>query len=142
MNNYCKHLKKRNNKPYCTFLKKEIKLSECYNCQNKIYKTKSVQSKKLAKIEKKRFSVFTTDLSRCYICKKPKNDLHEIFGGRNRQNSIKLGLVLPLCRECHHKAHFNADFSDFLHKLGQSYYEDNLGFKNDFILVFKKNYLE
>ena len=138
---YCINLKKKNNNPYCKVLKKEIKLSECYNCQNKTYKTKSVQSKKLARIEKNRFSVFTTDLSNCYICKNPKDDLHEIFGGRNRQNSIKLGFVLPLCRECHHKAHFNPGFSDFLHRLGQSYYENNIGSKSDFILLFKRNYL-
>lgn len=150
MNNYCKHLKKRNNKPYCLYIKKEISLSLCYECANKEIKRKNAQysknivqkSKKLTKIEKNRFSVFTTDLSKCYICKKQKDDLHEIFGGRNRQNSIKLGLVLPLCRECHRLAHFNTDFSDFLHKLGQLYYESKIGSKNDFILIFKRNYLD
>lgn len=147
---YCINLKKKNNKPYCKVLKKEVSLFQCNGCAKKEFKNKNAQyskkivqkSKKLFKLEKNRFSVFTSDLSKCYICKKQKDDLHEIFGGKNRQNSIKLGLVLPLCRECHRLAHFNTDFSDFLHKLGQSYYEDNLGSKNDFILIFKRNYLD
>lgn len=35
--NYCKHLKKRKNKPYCNLLKKEITLSLCQECVNKEY---------------------------------------------------------------------------------------------------------
>ena len=45
MNNYCKYLKKRKNKPYCKLIKKEITLSECnrINSDNKCreYKTKN-----------------------------------------------------------------------------------------------------
>ncbi len=41
MNNYCIHLKKRKNKPYCKLLNKEIPLSQCRECGNKYYKTKS-----------------------------------------------------------------------------------------------------
>lgn len=44
MNNYCIHLKKRKNKPFCKLLDKEITLSECnsINAENKCreYKTK------------------------------------------------------------------------------------------------------
>jgi hypothetical protein len=36
--NYCKHLKKRKNKPYCNILKKEITLSQCQQCVNKEYR--------------------------------------------------------------------------------------------------------
>ena len=43
MNNYCIHLKKRKNKPFCKLLNKEITLSECnsINVENKCreYKT-------------------------------------------------------------------------------------------------------
>lgn len=35
---YCKHLKKRKNKPYCNILKKEITLSQCQECVNKEYR--------------------------------------------------------------------------------------------------------
>lgn len=38
--NYCIHLKKRKNKPYCKFLNKEITFSLCRECVNKEYKTK------------------------------------------------------------------------------------------------------
>ena len=34
------------------------------------------KSNKLAKLERKRKSVFTEDLEHCYICGKKKNDLH------------------------------------------------------------------
>ena len=40
MNNYCKHLKKRNNKPYCKLINKEITFSLCRECDNKEYKAK------------------------------------------------------------------------------------------------------
>lgn len=38
MNNYCIHLKKRKNKPYCDLLNKEITFSHCRECDNKEYK--------------------------------------------------------------------------------------------------------
>jgi hypothetical protein len=55
---------------------------------------------------------------------------------------MKYGFVIPLCRECHHQTHLNPQISDFLHKEGQLYWQTNLGSKNDFILVFRKNYLD
>lgn len=39
--NYCKHLKKRKNKPFCKLLNREITLSECKKCKDKEYKTKT-----------------------------------------------------------------------------------------------------
>ena len=45
MNNYCIHLKKRKNKPYCNLLNKEIRFSLCRECDNKAYK-KSTSNKK------------------------------------------------------------------------------------------------
>lgn len=39
MNNYCINLKKRNNKPYCKLINKEIQLSTCRECNNKEYTT-------------------------------------------------------------------------------------------------------
>ena len=172
MNNYCINLKKRNNKPYCKLINKEIQLSTCRECNNKEYKkstfdekstatsgqtrknaqslTKEQQkkikmhnkSKKLTKLEKNRKSVFTDDLDYCYLCGKKKNDLHEVFGGRNRINSIKFNFVLPLCRECHSNNQNNAVFNDYWHKQGQLYWEEFIGTREEFIKVFKRNYLE
>lgn len=178
MNNYCIHLKKRKNKPYCNLLNKEITFSQCRECDNKEYKNyidrkksgfrskspvksgqmnKNAQSltkkpvkkakmhnksKKLTKLERNRTSVFTSDLEHCYLCGKNKNDLHEIFGGRNRLNSIKYNFVLPLCRECHSLNQSNPFFNDYWHRQSQLYWEENIGSREEFIEVFRRNYLE
>ena len=110
----CKHITKRSYQRrafiWCRKLKKEITWDDCKNCveseprENKPIKKKS---NKLAKLERNRFSILTDDLEHCYICKKiyfrlvPREDLHEIFGGRNRQISMRKGFVVPLCRKCH-----------------------------------------
>ena len=164
--NYCIHLKKRKNKPYCNVIKKEITLSQCRECGNKEYKkctefkknsakkstlkrkspvksgTMKNKSKKLAKLERNRTSVFTDDLEHCILCGKKKNDLHEVFGGRNRLNSIKYNLVLPLCRECHSLNQSDPFFNDYWRKQGQEYFECNIGTREDFIRIFRRNYLK
>ena len=110
----CKHITKRSYqlKPYiwCRKLKKVITWDDCKNCskmeprENKPIKKKS---NKLAKLEKNRFSILTDDLDHCYICKTmrlrevPRQDLHEIWEGRNRQICMRYGFVAPLCRQCH-----------------------------------------
>ena len=179
MNNYCIHLKKRKNKPYCNLINKEIPFSLCRKCDNKEYKKSDIKiskksgfwskspvksrqinknaqsltkklvkntkmhnkSKKLTKLERNRTSVFTNDLEHCYLCGKKKNDLHEIFGGRNRLNSIKYNFILPLCRECHSSNQNNPIFNDYWHRQGQLYWEENIGSREEFIKVFRKNYL-
>lgn len=100
------------------------------------------KSKKLTKLEKNRKSVFTDNLDICYLCGKKKNDLHEVFGGRNRINSIKYNFILPLCRECHSSNQNNPIFNDYWHKQGQLYWEENIGSREEFIKVFRRNYLE
>ena len=172
MNNYCINLKKKKNKPYCKLMNKEITFSLCRECDNKEYKKstsgkkspvtskqmkKNAQSltkeqqkkikmhkktKKLTKLEKKRKSVFTDDLDYCYLCGKKKNDLHEDFGGRNRINSIKYNFILPLCRECYSSNQNNPIFNDYWHKQGQLYWEENIGSREEFIKVFRRNYLK
>ena len=185
---YCKHLKKRKNKPYCNLLKQEIPFCRCRECGNKEYRfpvkrkiennkkstvfvkngtfynrnaqnnQKTVhyslqnsantlqkmkkKSNKLAKLERKRKSVFTDDLKHCYLCGKDKEELHEIFAGRNRLNSIKYNLVLPLCHECHSLNQDNPFFNDYWHRTGQEYFEYNIGTRDEFIKIFRRNYLE
>jgi len=91
----CKNLRIRTKKEikycYCAVLKKEIKYSDCTNCEYKGYKmhnkskmlckSKKIKTKsnKLAKLERNRFSVFTDDLDTCYLCNRDKQELHEIF---------------------------------------------------------------
>lgn len=165
MNNYCIHLKKRKNKPYCKLLDREITFSLCRECDNKEYKKisadlcrkmqcsadikqqKSVKmqnkSNKLASLERNRYSVFSNDTERCYLCGSTyKLTWHEIYAGKNRQNSMRYGLCLRLCLNCHSKEQENDQFNNYWHKQGQLYWEEFIGTREEFIKVFKRNYLE
>lgn len=110
----CKHITKRSYQRrafiWCRKLKKEITWDDCKNCvENEPRENKPIKKKsnKLAKLERNRFSILIDDLDHCYICKTmklkevPKDDLHEIFPGRNRQICMRYGFVAPLCRQCH-----------------------------------------
>ena len=87
----------------------------------------------------------------------PKDDLwstehfegshkHHVFGGANRKLSEKDGLYFYLKPEMHNMSdkgiHFNKDFMDYAHKVGQlawqEYYNKT---KEDFIQRYGKNYL-
>ena len=63
------------------------------------------KTSKITKLEKNRFSILTDKLEECYICHRSPVDINEIFMGRNRLNSMKYGLCIPLCRFCHNKYH-------------------------------------
>lgn len=67
-------------------------------------KTIKKKSSKLAKLERNRYSIITYNLDICYVCKEHrKENFDEVFGGRNRQKSMKYGLVIPICFKCHRK---------------------------------------
>ena len=63
------------------------------------------KTNKLKNLEKNRYSILTDDLSICYHCKKPADDVNEVYEGAKRITSIKLGCCIPLCRECHKLFH-------------------------------------
>ena len=210
---YCKHLKKRKNKPYCNLLKQEITLSQCRECVNKEYRfpvkwkienrknvkisnkkstifvkngtfyTKNTQnngknsanleynsenvsnnhqmrnsayslqnsaktlqkmktkSNKLANLERKRFSVFTDNMDKCYFCDNTRMDKHEIYRGKNRTNSMKFGFVLPLCRVHHNMYQDDVLFNKYWHEFAQKFFEEHYGTREEFISIFRKNYL-
>lgn len=188
--NYCIHLKKRKNKPFCKLLDKEITLSECnsINAENKCreYKTKNkdnssyknknvtvfsknsakkstlvkkravktenktqhnkkmrVKSNKLAKLERNRFSVFTDNKDKCMFCPATTNlTWHEIFAGRNRQNSMEDGLCLRMCLLCHEIKQEDTQFNEFWHHEAQLYYESHIGSRKQFLDRYRRNYLE
>lgn len=98
------------------------------------------KSSKLVKLEKNRFSILTNDLEHCYICKAKKQDMHEIFGGRNRKMSMKYGLVIPLCRKCHSLIENNETLKQKWHKVAQKEFEKHYKLEN-FMQIFRKNYL-
>ena len=93
------------------------------------------------KLERKRFSILTNDLTRCYVCGRPKHHLHEIYFGKNRNNSMKYGCVVPLCYE-HHEGntgvHHNIDLDNLLKKKCQKAFEKT--YSIPFISIFYKNY--
>lgn len=99
------------------------------------------KSSKLAKLERERYSILTNDLEHCYLCeaehkKIKRNDLHEIFAGRNRRKSIEYGLVIPICRK-HHTILTN-DIKEYkkLQKEGKKAFIKKYG-KQKFIEEFK-----
>lgn len=145
----CKNLKQKlNRKLYCNKLKRKIKISECNNCKYKEYSIKpnstklKTRTKKQAKLERNRFSILTNDLDHCVICGAKKDHLHEVFFGRNRINSIKYGLVIPLCTSHHVEIHKNREWQEYWHIIAQKrfmeYYHKS---SDDFIGIFKINYL-
>lgn len=91
-------------------------------------------------------SVIEGDSDRCcFLCGSwGKVDPHHIFGAACRKTSDKYGLIVHLCRGCHDFIHFNPnghDQMEYLHKLGQTYYEENIGDRQKFIEEFIRSYL-
>lgn len=146
MNN-CKYLKIKLNRTFeCKKKKKIISLKDCTNCSSKEYLVKSNQYQlknttiKRAKLERKRFSLFSKDTKHCYFCSSGYElTWHEIFRGRNRQNSMKYGLCLRMCLFCHEKYQEDKHFNDFWHVKGQATFEETYP-ELDFVKIFKKNY--
>ena len=161
----CIYLKQKfNHKFECKKSKQEICLKDCSNCPYKEYKkcTKIVQkrttdnkectksqkycakiktkSSRLAKLERDRFSLFTDDLDHCIICGKKKDHIHEVIYGKNRINSMKFGLTIPLCNYHHQMIHSNSVLSNEYKKRGQALFDrayPDLVFEN----IFRENYL-
>ena len=142
----CKNRKIRSKKykkyMYCSVLKKEISYNDCVNCEYKEYKEyKSIKKRtySLAKAEKERFSIITSNLDKCVICGKKRDNLHEVYEGRNRQASIKYGCVLPLCYTCHIKIH-NDHVLSLLWKVKCQEMFEKVYPNLNFLEIFGKNY--
>lgn len=99
------------------------------------------KSKKLAKLERNRYSVFFESLSMCCNCGSMKGiTRHELLPGRNRKNSMRYGFVIPLCLTCHQRLQEDADFNKKWKVKAQDYFEQNYGTREDFISIFRMNY--
>ena len=150
MLNRCLYLRQRHNKGqlyyYCTNCQKKgiIKPNECYKCELKEYKQyKKMENKttKAKKLEEKRYSILTNNLNICYVCKeRPKDDIHEIYAGRNRITSIKNGFCIPICRKCHSEIQNDEEKMLIYKKECQLKYEENHT-REDFINLIGRNYL-
>lgn len=98
------------------------------------------KSNKLRKLENNRYSIIVDNMNYCVECGKKRDDLNEIFPGRNRQNSMKYGLVIPMCRSCHRKYTDNRELQLKWMKIGQKAFEDN--YDEEFIKIFRRNYID
>lgn len=94
------------------------------------------KSNKLVQKEKKRFSILTNNLEKCYFCSNKKMELHEAFRGRNRQKSMEWGLVVPICRKCHSKITNDKEFSKILETKAKNVFIKKYS-KEKFIEEFK-----
>ena len=81
----------------------------------------------------------------CLVCKTTVGlHKHHIYGSANRNRSEKFGLWCWLCQYHHLDSkdgvHFNKQFMEDLHILGQIAYENKYGGES-FLQEFGKNYL-
>lgn len=72
---------------------------------------------------------------------------HHIFGGANRKLSEEDGVFIYLKPKMHNMSdkgiHFNKDFMNYAHQVGQKAWQDYYGkTKEDFIKRYGKNYLD
>ena len=140
--------KKRNNSVYkknAQYFKNTVqsKVQQYSKIQNNVQKRKkmSLKSKKQVKKEKERYSVFTAN-DYCMVCKSTYLlTWNEIFRGRNRSNSMKYGFCLRMCLKCHQQYQEDITFNNHWHKKAQQYFEEHYGNREDFINIFKRNYL-
>lgn len=96
------------------------------------------KSNKLRKKEKNRFSIFTNDFRRCFYCGRYGGiDKHEVYGGANRQASMKYGLVVPLCRNCHETNVVIEDLKVYCQKQFERSHS-----REDFMKIIGKNYIK
>mgnify|MGYP001625128624 CR=1 FL=1 len=111
--------------------------------QTNCHTSKKIRQKtsKLAKLERKRFSVFTDDLEHCIICKTKKDHLHEVFPGAYRQRSMKEHMILPLCTYHHTQIHKDIELSLYWKRSCQKEFEKSHT-RDEFIKIFGKSYLK
>lgn len=86
-----------------------------------------------------------TDQDRCEICGKPYAELHEVFGGKNRQASIKYNMQIRLCEQ-HHRTGKNAihrskEFRERVQAEYQKRFEKKYS-REKFMRVFGRNYIK
>ncbi len=91
----------------------------------------------------KRYSILN-NLDKCYFCGRPREAIHEVYFGKNRQTSIKNGFCVGLCHAHHNMSndsvHFNHDMDLELKRLYQKEYEKTHT-RQEFMAIVGRNYL-
>lgn len=59
-------------------------------------------------------SIIQKDMSKCYVCGKPKEAIHEVLYGANRQKSIRYGAYVALCNYHHNMSNHGVHFDKVL----------------------------
>lgn len=80
----------------------------------------------------------------CYLCgRMGRMQVHHIFGGPVRKTSDKYGIIVHLCLECHDRLHgkHGDEVKQYLHRIGQRVYEEQIGTREKFIEEFIRSYL-
>ena len=121
---------------------KDIK-KDSKEAEQKTIKRIKQKSTKLAKKERKRFSILQSNEMKCFLCNKEqkKLDKHEAFSGSNRQKSMEFGLIYYLCRRCHKRADIDPVIRKYLHDFAKKKFNKKYG-KEKFLEEFKNNYEE
>lgn len=148
MSKYCiyQYPRMKNKQPYlyCKLESKQVTYDDCKTCQKRqIKKNKPIQkkTKKLAKKERKRYSILQDDITKCYLCHRQLDlDKHEAFGGSNRQKSMEWGLVYYLCRECHGRVDIDKEIRQQLHDFARETFIKKHS-EELFLKEFKKMYI-
>lgn len=129
---------------YCTKQKKTINYDNCNSCkykEYKVYKPIKKRTYKQNKKEKTRYSIIYTDLNKCAECGSIYNiEKNEVYEGAYRGRSIKYGMIVPLCHDCHERFHSNYKFNLKYKVLFQQEFLKTHT-KDEFIDIFKQDYI-
>lgn len=91
-------------------------------------------------------SIITDDFEHCYLCGRPAECVHHMLPGAKRKASDRLGLVVPLCNDCHttgpNAVHSSGGVNilNDLKRIAQSIYEETHS-RDHWMMNVGKNYL-
>lgn len=51
------------------------------------------------------YTILTDEIEYCWVCGRRATEMHHVFHGPDKALSERLGLMAPLCRECHNRVH-------------------------------------
>lgn len=89
------------------------------------------------------FSVFTTDLSHCFVCGRPYPQIHHMMNKFDKKKAEKYGLILPLCVNHHTGAegvHTKPEKMLACRQMAQRKFEEEHS-REEWLEEFGKNYL-
>lgn len=74
----------------------------------------------------------------CALCGSPYIQLHHIYEGKNRKNSTKYSMIVPLCKYHHDWVH-KTNYKGFKEKYQKKFEETHT--REEFIKIFGRSYL-